>query len=106
MKVQFKGSAQSYVCSEPVEQKLFKAGVTAGWAMMFHIKADVNSSVVDEVITPDGISEITFTNDAGTTQTISGYNAISACTIRHRDAETDVELQVTKMNGGVAGGEI
>jgi len=106
MKVLFKNGTQSFDCSEPIEQKIFKSGASVGWAIMFHITADVSSSEMDEIITPDGISELTFTNDAGTANVVTGYTAVSACTIRHKNAETIAELQFTKIGApGTAEGD-
>lgn len=98
MKVQFKGSAQSFDCSEPVEQKIFKSGVSIGWAIMFHINADVTSSDIDGVVTPDSISELTFTNDNGATSIVTGYSNVTACVIRHKNNATVVEVQFTKIS--------
>ena len=105
MKVQFKNGAQMYDCSEPIEQKIYRAGVEAGWTIVFQFNADVTSSEVDSIITPDNISEITFTHDTGATNTIRGYNAISSCTIRHKATATAVEVQFTKIGGDKAAAE-
>ncbi len=98
MKVQFKNSAQMYDCSEPIEQKIYRSGVEAGWTIVFQFNAGVTSSEIDSLITPDNISEITFTNDTETANTIRGYNAISSCTIRHKATATAVEVQFTKIS--------
>lgn len=98
MKVQFKNGASAYDCSEPIEQKIYRAGVEAGWTIVFQFNADVTSSEIDSIITPDNISEITFTNDTGAASIVRGYNAISSCTIRHKDTATAVEVQFTKIS--------
>lgn len=105
MKVQFKNCAQVYDCSEPIEQKIYRSGVEAGWTIVFQFNAGVTSSEIDSLITPDNISEITFTNDTETANTIRGYNAISSCTIRHKSSGTVVEVQLTKTNDIKEGGD-
>ena len=96
MKVRFKNSDVNYDCTEPVEQKLFRSGVACGWAIMFHLRADFSSSEVDDVITTDNISELTFTNDAETKTVVTDYAVITNCTIRHKSDKSIVELQFTK----------
>ena len=56
MKVQFNNNAQAFDCSEPIEQRMYKGGVPAGWVIMFHVPVSINSSNVDELISPDSIS--------------------------------------------------
>ncbi len=99
MKVKFKDNATSYDCSEPVEQKIFRSGLPAGWAIIFQIFADLSSTEVDEIITPESISEMTFTNESEETFIVTGYSNITACTIRHSDTSTRIEVQFTKMEG-------
>lgn len=99
MKVQFKGVSKTFDCTEPVEQKVFQSGSAVGWAIMFHIHTTINSSEVDELITSESISELVFTGGDETKPfsiTLTGYSAIRACTIRHRDGASSVELQFTK----------
>lgn len=100
MRVKFKGSETTYECTEPIEQKVFRSGVAIGWAIMFHIYGDVDSSKADEIVTPETISELTFINEdeQQTTFTIAGYSAVTACTIRHKATTTVTELQFTKAN--------
>lgn len=98
MRVRFKGASNSFECSEPVEQKVFRAGVAAGWAAMFHFYGDIDSSEADEMLTPDAISELTFTNEdaQATSFAINGYSKVTSCTIKHRAGLTVTELQLTK----------
>ena len=100
MRVKFKGSEISYECTEPIEQKVFKSGIAVGWAVMFHIYGDIDSSKADEIVTPETVSELTFVNDdeQHTTFSISGYSTVTACVIRHKATTTVTELQFTKAN--------
>ena len=96
MKVRFKNTDTALTCTDPVEQKLFRSGVPYGWAIMFHIEADVTSSDVDKLITPENIEELEFTNDEAVIGVVTGYSAIANCVIRHKADKTVVELQFTK----------
>ncbi len=99
MYVKFKGSEKSYECTEPIEQKVFRSGTAIGWAIMFHIHGDVDSSGIDKLVTPETISELIFTKDGEqqTAFTVSGYSTVTSCTIRHKST-TVAELQFTKAN--------
>ena len=97
MKVTFKGSAESITCTEPVEQKMFRSGNGVGWALMFHLHGPLSSSEIDALVTPDSISELTFTSDdEKTTFKLNGYSGVTACMVRHREGATVAELQLTK----------
>lgn len=103
MRVKFKGSETTYECTEPVEQKVFRSGTAVGWAVMFHIYGDIDSSEIDELVTTEAISELTFTNDdeQQTSFVIVGYSVVTACVIRHKSTMTVTELQFTKANENV-----
>lgn len=98
MRVQFNGSTRTYECSEPIEQKVFKSGAAVGWAIMFHVYGNFDSTQIDSLITPDAISNLVFLNEdsQNTSFTIPGYSAVTACVIRHKAAITVTELQFTK----------
>ena len=98
MRVRFKGASNSFECSEPIEQKVFRAGVAVGWAVMFQFYGDIDSSGADEMLTPDTVSGLTFTNDdePETSFAINGYSKVASCTIKHRAGATVTELQLTK----------
>lgn len=103
MRVKFKGSETTYECTEPIEQKVFRSGTAVGWAVMFHIYGDIDSSEIDELVTTEAISELTFTNDdeQQTSFVIVGYSVVTACVIRHKSTMTVTELQFTKANENV-----
>lgn len=103
MRVKFKGNDTTYECTEPVEQKVFRSGTAVGWAVMFHIYGDIDSSEIDELVTTEAISELTFTNDdeQQTSFVIVGYSVVTACVIRHKSTMTVTELQFTKANENV-----
>lgn len=99
MVVKFKNDTRSFECTEPIEQKLFKADVPAGWLTTFSIYGDLNSTEIDELVTPDNISVLSFTADAEsdpTTFNLEGYSKVVSCVIRHSEAKTITELQLTK----------
>ena len=102
MRVGFKNDSRTFECSEPVEQKLYKAGVPqsieAGWVMSFQFYGDIDSAEVDRTLTSENISEITFTPEDGKSQfTATGYTKMTSCIIKHKEIMTTVEVQFTKM---------
>lgn len=98
MKVQLKNNTKMFDCTEPTEQKVFRSGIAIGWAIMFSLYGSTDSSETDDTITPEAIAELNFTNDSGETFTICGYTAVTSCVIRHKEAITITELQLTKAN--------
>jgi ACT domain-containing protein len=101
MKVKFKNGTITK-CSTPTEQKIFKLGEAAGWILTFTLLGDITSGDVDELITGDNISELTFIseNEEGveTSFTLSDYERISSAIIRYADEQekTRVEIHLTK----------
>ena len=98
MKVRFKDGAVKS-CTAPTEQKLFRGGNTAGWALMFSLTGEVTSSDLDELLNGGNISELAFLTDTGAKITeVNGYNKVSSCTIRHAETpqDTRAEIQLTK----------
>ena len=101
MNVKFKNDTRTFECTEPLEQKLFKAGTAAGWLVTFSIYGDINSTELDGLITSEGISELTFTaNNSGSTMEfiLEGYSKVTSCVIRHKENMSVSELQLTKMD--------
>lgn len=97
MKVKFNvENPTEYQCSEPVEQKIFRNGTPAGWILLFNIFGQVSGTELETLLTPEAIGELTFIHSDDTEETITGYNVVSACRIRHGDTETVTELQFTK----------
>lgn len=98
MKVKFKDDTVKS-CTAPTEQKLFRGNDTAGWVLMFSLIGEVTSADLDEVLTPENVSELTFLTDNDTEiASADGYNKISSCTIRHAEnpQDTRAEIQLTK----------
>ena len=98
MKVKFKDETVKS-CTAPTEQKLFRGDNTAGWALMFSLMGEITSSELDELLTGENVSELTFLKDTGAEiTTADGYDRISSCTIRHAEdpQDTRAEIQLTK----------
>lgn len=91
-----------YRCSAPTEQKIFKSGESTGWILNFGLLGDITSHDVDELITGDNISELTFIseNEEGveTSILLSDYEKVSSAVIRYADEpeKTRVEIHLTK----------
>ena len=100
MRVKFKGSDMEYNCTNPIEQKVYRGGVAVGWILSFSFDGNCTSSELDSILTDDGISEICFIcqNDENPQSTVIGsYTKLSSCVIRHSDAGTSIEVQLTNM---------
>ena len=101
MKVKFKDGTITE-CSSPTEQKLFKAGKSAGWILNFALLGDITSDDVDKMLTSDNISELTFIpngeNNTDTTFTLSNYNRVSSAVIRYSEPQNEsrVDIQLLK----------
>ena len=98
MHVKFKGSETKHPCTEPIEQKVLVSGKPVGWAIMFHLQETLASSEMDELLSPEAISELTFIFDdeQKTALKIEGYSTVTACIIRHKSQSPTTELQFTK----------
>lgn len=101
MKVQFKDGTVK-ACSAPMEQKVFRSGIDAGWMLSVSIECDITSDELDKLITTDNISDLTFTSDEeiGASKTIhlSGYDKVTNATIRYSEEKdkTRIEMRLTK----------
>ena len=100
MKVKFKDGT-IVECSTPTEQKVFRAGESAGWILSFALIGNITSTEVDAMISNENIADLTFEsqgeNDTVNTILLSGYNKVSSAIIRHDDNEKSrVELHLTK----------
>ena len=96
MQVKFKGKNVSYQTTTPIEQKLYRGGVSSGWLLVLSLTGDVNSTELDELLTADSISEITIVSDQNESTVLTGYNSISSCVIKYTEDKTIAELQFTK----------
>ena len=102
MKVKFTdGSVRN--CTLPTEQKIFKTvnkeTISIGWVMGFSLLGEIASDDVDRLLTSDNIGTLVFLSDAGEELfMLSGYEKITAATIRHADnpSATGVEVQLSK----------
>ena len=107
MKVKFKNGTTKG-CSTPTEQKIFKTGTSSGWILTFYLICDITSDEVDELLTEENISELTFTAEETMNAegiivpeksiVLTDYNKISSSVIRHSEEKdkTRVEIQLIK----------
>lgn len=96
MFIKFKNSEEKYSTNTPVEQKLFKGGVSHGWLLSLTFFGKLGSTEVDELITEDNISEITVMADAGESNVLTGYNKVNSCVIKHAEERNTIEIQLSK----------
>ena len=101
MNVKFKDGTITE-CSSLTEQKLFKAGESAGWILNLALLGDITSDDVDKLLTSDNVSELTFIskdeNETETTFALSNYNRVSSAVIRYLEPQNKsrVDIQLTK----------
>ena len=97
MKVKFKdGTIKN--CSNPTEQKIFRSGTAAGWICSFRLTDVMTSADVDAVLANANMAEITFLTDDTSAEmfTLTDYDKVSSVIIRHTNAGSQVEIQLTK----------
>lgn len=97
MKVKFmNGSIKE--CSAPSEQKLYKAGVSAGWIVTFRLLGEITSHELDELFTEENIFSLDFLSETKTLFTLSNYRKTTSAIIRHDEntADTYAEIHLTK----------
>ncbi len=96
MLVKFKNGTEKK-CSNPIEQKLFRSGVAAGWLCSFSLSETVTSTELDELLTEENVSELTFCNDdAEALFTINEYAKVTSAIIRYNKDENKAEIQLSK----------
>ena len=98
MKVKFKNDTVKS-CTAPTEQKVFRGDNGAGWILLLNLIGEISSAALDEILTAENISELTFlTDEDEEISTANGYDKVSSCTIRHaeRPQDTRAEIQLTK----------
>jgi hypothetical protein len=96
MKVQLKNGT-IVGCSNPIEQKVFKGGESAGWICSLTFTDNLNSTEIDNLVTSENMSEMTFLNDENeTVVTLTGYEKLTSAIIRHSAEKTSVDIQLTK----------
>lgn len=84
-------------CSNPIEHRVLREGLPAGWICTVRILETMSSSEIDQVLTSDNISELTFCNRLlEELFVLSGYTKISNIIIRHPGASSEVEVQFEK----------
>lgn len=97
MQVKFK-DGQTFNCSTPTEQKIFKSGTMAGWILIFPLLCDMTSEDVDALLTEENISELTFTSEE-TEFSLSGYNKISSTVIKYSTEKEKTRIEIHLIKG-------
>ena len=102
MQIKFKNKPQCFASSMPFEQRIYQNGEPSGWLLSLTLKGDFNSAVIDELLTTDSISEITFilsdTDDESGSKTtvLTGYARVISCVVRYTGDGVTAEIQLTK----------
>lgn len=96
MLVKFKNGTEKK-CTNPIEQKVFRSGVAAGWLCTFNLSETTTSTELDALLTEENVSELTFCNDVSEELfTISDYTKITSAIIRYTEEGSKVEMQLSK----------
>ena len=97
MTIQFKNGTTKK-CTSLAEQKLFRGGEPVGWLCSIVVSdAACTSDELDELLTPDNVSALTFFNtDAYKLFEINGYSKVSSAVIRYSENNGAVEIQLQK----------
>lgn len=95
MNVTFKNGKVAYNCTEPTEQKVYRAGIATGWILVFSIEANLTSTDIDAILTEEAISEMVFASETAS-YTLRDYSKVSSCIVKYKENSTVVELQFTK----------
>ena len=98
MKVSFKNGGE-YEAQNLLEQKVFNNASSGGWVIGFNFTANLNSSSLDELLTPDNISQLTIkeTEESTVSTTILGYEKVTSAVIRHiTPTSAIIEVQFSK----------
>ena len=98
MKVSFKNGSE-YEVQNLLEQKVFNNSSSGIWVIGFTFIANLNSSSLDELLTPDNISQLTITDteESATSATILGYEKVTSAVIRHvTPTNASIEVQFSK----------
>lgn len=99
MNIRFKNVETYYNVKSLTEQKIRTAD-SIGWALNATIEGNFNSDTIEKILSSNNIKEITVISEATegthTETTITGYDKISSCLIRHRDTTDFLEFQLTK----------
>lgn len=97
MKVRFKNSEVKFETNTPIEQKLFKNGVSYGWLLSLTFFGDCTSAQVDELLNEDSLSEITiYRDEVPETMVLLGYNKLNSCIVKYGADKNTVEIQLSK----------
>lgn len=101
MKIKFKDGTVK-TCTNPIEQKMYRNGLEAGWVLMFNIVDTITSNDADKLLHSDNIDSLVFVSDAydedAVSKTITGYNGVNYVIIKYSDdvnAIAEIQLQKT-----------
>lgn len=85
------------ICSKPIEHRLLRNGNPAGWICTVRIAENMSLSEIDQILTNDNISELTFCNRLSEELfVLSGYTKVVNVIIRHSEASAEIEVQFEK----------
>lgn len=96
MKLRFNDGTERTVTTNPVEQKLFRSGQPIGWILNVSV-SELTSEESNDILKAENIKSMILVSDDGAEiAELSGYEKVSALTIRHTESQTIAEIQFSK----------
>lgn len=88
-------------CTDPTEQKVFRAGEAAGWILSFTLSTDMTSDELDELITVENVSVLVFSDKSENEKilTLSGYDKIASAVIKHSEEISKAKIDIRLIKG-------
>ena len=84
-------------CSNPVEHRFLRNGEPAGWICTVRILDNMSISEIEQILSNDNISELTFCNRLSEELfVLSGYQNVNNIIIRHPGTRSEIEVQFEK----------
>jgi hypothetical protein len=96
MKLRFMDGTERTVSTNPIEQKLFRNGQPSGWILNVSV-SELTSEESNNILEAKNIKTMILVSDDGAEiAELSGYEKVSALTIRHTESQTIAEIQFSK----------
>ena len=98
MKIIFNNGTEKTLVNNPVEQKLYKSGNPTGWVITLSV-SDLTAADADTILSDEtNISKLVFVSGENGERRveIEGYNKVTSLSIRHTQAGSIADFQLSK----------
>ena len=82
---------QEFESVNVTEQRLFQDSTPCGWLLAITLTGNITSEVVDEILTEENISEITYGD-----VTITGYQSVNSTVLYYAEDGVRADIQLSK----------